>query len=91
MTILSEAVDHLMAVVEARPPDVPALQQAVRTIVQQSEQATQHERETALERMAVLFSQVKLYPSAALIALGCGGCCHAGRHSDCASGLAEHL
>ena len=46
MTILSEAVDHLMAVVEARSPDVPALQQAVRTIVQHGEQATQHERET---------------------------------------------
>src|SRR5260370_28237817 len=72
MSILSEAVDHLMAVVEARSPDVPALQQAVRTIVQQGEQVTQQERETALERMTVLFSQVKLYPPAALIALGCG-------------------
>jgi hypothetical protein len=72
MTILSEAVDHLLAVVEAPSPDVPALQHAVRTIVQQSEQVTQQERETALERMTALFSQVKLYPPAALIALGCG-------------------
>ena len=70
--MLSESVDHLMAVIEARSPDVPALQEAVRTIVQQSEQATQQERETALEHMTVLFSQVKLYPPAAIIALGCG-------------------
>jgi hypothetical protein len=72
MTILSEAVDCLIAVVEARSPDVPALQQAVRTIVQLGEQVTPHERETALERMMVLFAHVKLYPPAALIALGCG-------------------
>ncbi len=70
--MLSESVDHLMAVVEARSPDVPALQHAVRAIVQQGEQATQQERQTALQRMTVLFSQVKLYPPAALIALGCG-------------------
>lgn len=85
MTILSEAVNHLMAVVEARSPDIPALQHVVRTIVQQGELVTQPERETALERMIVLFAQVKLYPPAALIALGCGALIEQGANPAIAS------
>jgi len=81
MTLLSEAVDRLTALLESSPAPLSRVQQEVVDVIENAHRATGQDLEDALQRMKIFITKMGIVP-ASFVALACGALVEQGTHPE---------
>ena len=81
MTLLSEAVDRLTALLEGPPATRSSVQQEVVDVIKNARQATGQDIEGALQRMKIFIESMGIMP-ASFVALACGALVEQGANPE---------